>query len=49
MGLRDGDVCRLVIRVILRICDMFLPRKSKCVANYVIAFNNTKNNVNKKA
>lgn len=45
MGLCDGDVCRLVIRVILRICDIFIPRKSKCVAIYVIAFNNTKNNV----
>lgn len=48
MEFYDGDVCRLVIRVLLRICDMFIPRKLKCVAIYVIAFNNTKNNVNKK-
>lgn len=49
MEFYDGDVCRLVIRVIIRICDMFISRKSKCIAIYVIAFSYTKINVNKKA
>lgn len=45
MGFCDGDVCRLVICVILRICDIFIFRKLKCVVIYVIVFNNIKNNV----